>query len=210
MQPTNWASEHSDALREYLAKGMSYSEIAEAINTRFKTAYSRSAAIGRANRMGLAGPDRAKDLPKDLPKHWPAPPKAPQPRPRKSRERHVPEFIRPMPTFERTETIKLRCVEIDPRHVLLTDLRTDDCRYPYGGDEEGEAITFCGHPRRPGSSYCAPHFHLTRGPGTASERSAGTVLLRLVEAASSAQATCDHAGHHEAVAASPSHRAFAR
>ena len=187
MQSTGWASEHSDALREYLAKGMSYSEIAEAINTRFKTAYSRSAAIGRANRMGLAGPDRAKDLPKDLPKHlpkhWPAPPKAPQPRPRKSRERHVPEFIRPMPTFERTDTVKLRCVEIDPRHVSLTDLRTDNCRYPYGGDEEGEAITFCGHPRRPRSSYCAPHFHLTRGPGTASERSAGTVLLRLVEAA---------------------------
>ena len=59
MQSTNWASEHSDALREYLAKGMSYSEIAQAINARFKTAYSRSAAIGRASRMGLAGPDRA-------------------------------------------------------------------------------------------------------------------------------------------------------
>jgi GcrA cell cycle regulator len=203
---TNWANEHLDALREYLAKGMSYSEIAEAINARFKTAYSRSAAIGRANRMGLAGPDRAKDLPK----HWPAPPKAPQLPPRQSREGRAPEFVRPTPTFERTETVKLRCVEIDPRHVLLTDLRTDDCRYPYGGDEEGEAITFCGHPRHPGSSYCAPHFHLTRGPGTASERSAGTVLLRLVEAASSAQATCDHAGHHEAVAASPSHRAFAK
>jgi GcrA cell cycle regulator len=27
------------------------------------------------------------------------------------------------------------------------------------------------------------HFHLTRGPGTASERAAGTVSLRLVEAA---------------------------
>jgi GcrA cell cycle regulator len=53
MQSTNWANEHSDALREYLAKGMSYSAIAEAINARFKTAYSRSAAIGRAQRMGL-------------------------------------------------------------------------------------------------------------------------------------------------------------
>ena len=179
MQSTNWASEHSDALREYLAKGMSYGEITDAINAKFKTDYSRSAAIGRARRMGLAGPDRAKDLPK----HWPAPPKAPQPQLRKSRGRHVPGFIRPMPTFERTEIVKLRCVEIDPRHVSLADLEPDDCRYPYGGDEEGEAITFCGHPRRPGSSYCAPHFHLTCGPGTASERSAGTVLLRLVEAA---------------------------
>ena len=179
MQSTNWANEHVDALREYLAKGMSFAEIAEAINAKFKTAYSRNAAIGRARRMGIASPDRAKDLPR----YWPVAPKAPPLRPRKSRERHLPDFIRPMPTFERTETVKLRCVEIDPRHVSLTELEPDDCRYPYGGDQEGEAITFCGRPRRPGSSYCAPHFHLTRGPGTASERSAGTVSLRLVEAA---------------------------
>jgi len=32
MEPTNWAPEHSDALREHLAKGMSFSEIAKAIN----------------------------------------------------------------------------------------------------------------------------------------------------------------------------------
>jgi GcrA cell cycle regulator len=179
MQSTNWATEHSDALREYLAKGMSYSEIADAINARFKAAYSRNAAIGRAKRMGLAGPDRRKDLPK----HWPTPPKVQQPQPRKLREHYAPEFMRPMPIFERAETVKLRCVEIDSRRLSLTDLERDDCRYPYGGDEEGEAITFCGHPRRQGSSYCAPHFHLTRGPGTASERAAGTVLLRLVEAA---------------------------
>jgi len=200
MQSTDWASEHSDALREYLVKGMSYSEIAEAINAKFKTAYSRNAAIGRARRMGLAGRDRAKDLPK----HWPAPPKAPQPQPRKLRERHAPELFRPVPAFERTETVKLRCVKIDPRHLSLTDLEPDDCRYPYGGEEEGEAITFCGHPRRQGSSYCAPHFHLTRGRGTASERSAGPVLLRLVEAE---RRVPD--GHHEAAAASPPHRAFA-
>jgi GcrA cell cycle regulator len=48
---------------------------------------------------------------------------------------------------------------------------------------EGEAITFCGQARREGSSYCVSHFHLTRGMGTASERSAGRVLMRLVEAA---------------------------
>ena len=60
MEPTNWAPEHSDALREYLAKGMSFSEVAKAINAKFETAYSRNAAIGRARRMGLAGPDRPK------------------------------------------------------------------------------------------------------------------------------------------------------
>ena len=60
--------------------------------------------------------------------------------------------------------VKLRCVGIEPRHLSLTELERGDCRYPYGGDEEGEAITFCGHPRRAGSSYCSPHFHLSRNP----------------------------------------------
>ena len=78
---------------------------------------------------------------------------------------------------------KLRCVETDPRHLSLLELEPGDCRYPYGGDEEGEAITFCGQPCSESSSYCAPHFHLTRGPGRPLKRPAGTVSLRLVEAA---------------------------
>ena len=52
-----------------------------------------------------------------------------------------------MPAFE-TETLNLRCVEIVPRHLSLIDLEIRDCRYPYGRDEEGQAITFCGHPQR--------------------------------------------------------------
>jgi len=176
----DWAAEHCDALREYLAKDMSFSEIAATINAQFKTAYSRSAVLGRARRMGLAKPDR----PGESQKNWPRqPPKAKAPRLHQARERHAPELGRQMPVLERTDAPKLRCVEILPRRLALVDLEPGDCRYPYGGDEEGEAITFCGHPRRQGSSYCAPHFHLTRGPGTPSERAAGMVLLRLVEAA---------------------------
>jgi GcrA cell cycle regulator len=176
MQSTNWAPEHSEALREFLAKGMSYSEIADAINAKFKSAYSRNAAIGRAKRMGLAGPDRPKDWPK-------LPPKAKAPRLHKLRERYAAEFMRLMPVFEKAEPVKLRCAEIDPRHLSLIELASGDCRYPYGGDEEVEAITFCGHPRRENSSYCAAHFHLTRDPGTVPERAVSPVSLRLVEAA---------------------------
>jgi GcrA cell cycle regulator len=180
-----WTPEHSDALREYFARGLSYSEIADAINVKFQTAYSRSATIGRARRMGLADPSRHVDLPSN----WPALPPGAKTPPRLPRlqKRHVPEhvpkLIRPMPGFERAERTRLRCVEVVPRHLNLIDLEGGDCRYPYGGDEEGEAITFCGHPRRRGSSYCAPHFYLTRGPGVASERAAGAVSLRLVKAA---------------------------
>src|SRR5258706_7945432 len=103
MQSTDWAPAHSDALRQYLAKGMSYSEIADAINAKFKTAYSRSAALGRAKRMGLGGPDQPEDRPKP-------PLRAEPPLLRKLRDRYAAEFTRPMPIFERAETVKLRCV----------------------------------------------------------------------------------------------------
>src|SRR5258708_39343222 len=99
MQSTNWAPEHSDVLREYLAKGMSYSEIADAINAKFKTAYSRSAALGRAKRMGLGSLDRPKE-------GVTPPPGAKPPLVRRLRERYAAEFIRPKPTFEHTETVK--------------------------------------------------------------------------------------------------------
>jgi GcrA cell cycle regulator len=177
MQATNWAPEHSDALRECLAKGMSYSQAADAINAKFGTGYTRNAAIGRGKRMGLAGPERPKDSHR-------VPHGAGAPRPTKKRERRAAVPVQPRPpVIERAEPIKLRCVGVNPRLLSLLDLEAGDCRYPYGGDKDGEAITFCGHPRREGSSYCTPHFHLTRGPDTASERSAGPVVLRLVEAA---------------------------
>ena len=176
---SNWASEHSDMLREGVAKGMSFSEIARTINAKFKTNYSRSAAIGRARRMGLAEPVRPNGPPRVL-----AAPRQPQfPPPPRLVERHVPEARRPVPVSERAATLNLRCIGIVPRHLSLLDLAPEDCRYPYGGDKEGEAITFCGHLRRKGSSYCLSHFHLTCGPGTASERAAIPVSLRLVAAA---------------------------
>ena len=94
----------------------------------------------------------------------------------------MPAFHWPTPVFERVKPKKLRCVKIEPRHLSLVDLEHGDCRYPYGGDEEGEPITFCGHPHRTGSSYCTPHFHLSRNPIPPPELVVST-LLRLVEAA---------------------------
>jgi GcrA cell cycle regulator len=176
MEATNWAPEHSDALRELFARGMTFSEIAKAINSKFKTEYSRNATLSRAKRMGLGRPVRPESLP--------------QAKPRLSRlgelrpaEPRLSKFHWSPPVFEEAEPPKLRCVEIEPRHLSLVELERRDCRYPYGGDAEGEAITFCGHPRRPGSSYCAPHFHLSRNPDAALERPASTAALKVIEAA---------------------------
>jgi len=174
MESTDWAPEHSGALRELFARRLSFAGIAAAINKKFNTSYSRAAVLGRARRMGLA--ERSRLSPCAQPRldrlgevHLvePAPPRVPW----------------PVPPFKGTKPVELRCVEIAPRYLTLIELESGDCRYPYGGDEEGKAITFCGHPRRPGSSYCTPHFHLSRGPGTPPERTASAVSLRLVETA---------------------------
>jgi GcrA cell cycle regulator len=87
------------------------------------------------------------------------------------------------PAPERAEPVKLRCVGLRPQLLSLAELGDGDCRYPYGGDKDGDPITFCGHPRLRGSSYCAPHFHLARAPAPDVERPLGPFVLRLVEAA---------------------------
>jgi GcrA cell cycle regulator len=158
MESTEWAPEHSAALTENLAQGMSYSEIARTINAKFGTNYSRNAALGRAKRMGLGGTRR--------PANWARlPPRAEQPNLCKLRERYAAMSRWFVPVFEPVESPKLRCADVDPRHLSLLELESGDCHYPYGGDEEGEAITFCGRARREGSSYCEAHFRLTCGPG---------------------------------------------
>ncbi|XIA64426.1 GcrA family cell cycle regulator [Bradyrhizobium sp. TZ2] len=184
MELTNWAPEHSDALREHLAWGLSFSEAARRINATFKTAYTRNAAIGRAKRMGLAGSGRPETAPRVIPPRLERPY---DPRTSKSKSNEFSSSLFRWPALGsdggRTELANLRCVEIEPRHLSLIELERGDCRYPYGGDEEGEAITFCGHPRRPGSSYCTPHFHLSRNPIAPPECVVGTASLRVVDAA---------------------------
>jgi GcrA cell cycle regulator len=179
MEPTNWAPEHSDALREHLARGVSFSQAAERINARFKTAYSRNAAIGRARRLGIGGPERPKALlpAKPTPFERPHEPPAVEP--------PSPGLHWPTAVFNKVAKKKLRCAEVEPRHLSLIELERGDCHYPYGGDEEGEAITFCGHPRQPGSSYCTPHFQLSRNPVASPEREAidNAIWLRIAETA---------------------------
>jgi GcrA cell cycle regulator len=89
----------------------------------------------------------------------------------------------PLSALKPAKPVKLRCVGVRPRLIALVELEPGDCRYPYGGDKEGEEIGFCGHPRQPGSSYCAPHVGLTRGAGAAFGRTLGPVELRLVSVA---------------------------
>ena len=125
MQSLSWAPEHTAALREFIARGMSFAAAADALNARFGTAYSRNAAIGRGKRIGLAVQRRSEDMPMRVPK---------APRPQKAAMQTSPGrragLIAPPPAPERAEPVKLRCVGIQPRLVCLVELGKDDCRYP--------------------------------------------------------------------------------
>ena len=184
MQSFIWAPEQSDALRDCLSRGMSYGQAASAINARFGTKFTRNAAIGRAKRLGLEPVAVRKVLQRPRrPARWGE--SAPE-TPRKNAPQKVVHPIvaaAPAPASEPVKPVKLRCVGVKPRLLAFADLEPGDCRYPYGGEREGEAYAFCAHPRIPGSSYCRPHHALTRGPGTASERMAVPVALRLIKAA---------------------------
>jgi GcrA cell cycle regulator len=173
MDQTSWPPEHSSALRRHIAAGLPFSAIAKAINLEFKTAYTRSGVIGRAARMGLGGSDRPQP---SLQAGPPCPERVVRPLPV---EPGSAVLRRLTAILKSQEPPKLRCAEVEPRHLSLVELECGDCHYPYGGDEEGEVITFCGHPRQPGSSYCTPHFLLSRNPVTSPEREAIDIALWL-------------------------------
>lgn len=169
MQATDWPPQHSELLRDLHAKHMSFGEITKEINLRFKVGYTRSAILGRAKRMGLTRPEAVRARAPKL--------KALGVR---SDHRRPPE---PRPRAEPAKSVPLRCVGLSPRLISFDELAPDDCRYPYGGDRDDEPISFCGHPRQPGSSYCTPHFHLTRNPEGSVQPPPRPVALRLVAAA---------------------------
>jgi GcrA cell cycle regulator len=181
MQSFIWAPDHSDALRDCLSRGMSYGQAARAINTRFGTEFTRNAAIGRAKRLGLNVAAVRKVALRRPPSSGLRPaPAAPKREPRPGRPG---DSAAPAPAPEHIEPVKLRCVGIKPRLLAFADLAPGDCRYPYGGEKEGEAYAFCGHPRLPHASYCRPHYLLTHNLGAASERVSVQVTLRLIKAA---------------------------
>ena len=130
-----WTDEQSEALKAMLASGISYSEIASELNERFGTQFSRNAACGKGFRLGVTAPKRAKAIPK--------------PRLRKPQA----PTVKPIP---RIDEIHLRCAEIEPRHLTLDQLDSNDCRYPFGDGP----FTFCGRLNADGSSYCIEHFRL--------------------------------------------------
>jgi GcrA cell cycle regulator len=173
-----WPEEHAQELIRLCGEKLSFRAIATVLNEKFGTSYTKNSMIGKAARLGISK-ESAPTVPGN---HKPkADRKTPYKvrAPRKQTEGVKREVFRAKPNSNggapglvrvMLAEISLRCVEIEPRHLSLIELEPNDCRYPYGDDQ----ITFCGHPKMAGSSYCVSHHHLcTEAPRIPIHRFAG-------------------------------------
>jgi hypothetical protein len=130
-----WTADHTEALRESVLSGLTYSQSAVEINKKYGTHYTRNSAIGRANRIGLQCPKK-----EGRPTQ-----RAHQPyKPRRKR----PKLVAP--------ARPVRC-EVLPGNVSLLELADNGCRYP---TDDRSPFVFCNSPQRDGSSYCPEHMRL--------------------------------------------------
>jgi GcrA cell cycle regulator len=154
-----WTLEQSELLKDcVLRQRLSFAESAIRINEQFGTAYTRNAVIGRAHRIELVSPTRAR-----LP-HKPRKPQPYKPRPHKPRERSLTRVVAggfdgPGSVTSIAE-IKPRCIEIE---CLVTVVDVSGCRYP----SEHPPFLFCDGPQQPGSSFCPSHHAICHPPRVA-------------------------------------------
>jgi GcrA cell cycle regulator len=153
-----WTEVQDQKLKQLYEEDYSTAQIAA-----FFTDKSRNAIIGRIHRIG-----KKLGLIMRGSGNLPAKAVRAERRPRTRNPEKPKRFVPPM------EETKLRCAAIEPLHLSIPELEPDHCRYPYG---EGP-FTFCGHKKFQGS-YCAAHYYLTIGSGTASEQGAHRIPRRV-------------------------------
>ena len=134
-----WPDDRSERLRTLWANGWSARLCAAELGV------SRNAIIGRVHRMGLEARGRAVKVDRS---HMP----------RKPRKRglHTPHQRDILGKLVSPFAYVPRAVEVQSLKRDLLELAEGECRYP--SDES--PTTFCGHPQRKGSSYCAAHHAL--------------------------------------------------
>jgi hypothetical protein len=120
----SWSKHQVAILRNMLAQGATHAEIGVAVGK------SRWTVRGQVRALGIAPAPKAKPVAKQAVVEQVA--------------AHAPRVL-----------VK-RAVFVKPDRVLksLFDLRIDECRFPFDGEEDA---LFCGLATAPGSSWCAEH-----------------------------------------------------
>lgn len=147
-----WTDERIELLKKLVKEGIPYSQIAYRLG-----GVSRSAAIGKARRLGLTSPPKpekpkAAVVPKPKPVLQPKPkPVAPPPPPVK------PARVRLPPELQDDEAFEARIQEILTRSSRsITDIPSDfECKWITGDVLSGDAY-YC-RAYTNGTSYCEKH-----------------------------------------------------
>lgn len=161
---TLWPEEHDAQLRIEYRADAPFSEIAEVLNRRFGTAYSRNAVIGRAHRLKL--PARKSPI---KPK-----PEAVAPKAKKTDRLRVGPGAQVQAINRGPKTsgdgYKPKTVDVASLDIRLVDLEPMQCRFAcVRADDEWR---FCGHPVKAGSTYCESHHSLCWNPRVAPTKQA--------------------------------------
>ena len=134
-RPKKWTDRELDKLRELAKTGKSFQQIGDILG------YSRNACAGKAHR------EKITKAPTDL-----------TPRPK--------VFIKPAArpfrlAIRAVKTIPPDVKAVDMPLVTMMQLTSNNCRYPFGEDED---IMFCGKPRHRGRPYCLEHAEVCYKP----------------------------------------------
>lgn len=180
-----WPEDHFAELHRLHSEKMTFSAIADALNVKFGTAYTRSSIAGKCRKAGLSKPRVVK-------------PKAAEPkveRPNRTslgigpavqkisrtkisekgnyslRGAEASGLVTKLKAVQRAKEMasvmkgdgyKPKTVEVASLDIRLVDLEPAQCRFACTRvDDEWR---FCGHPVKAGSSYCADHHSLAWTP----------------------------------------------
>lgn len=153
----SWTTEMLDFMKPlYLDDGLSASKIAEVVNRRFGSTYSRNAIIGKLHRMGWVIPGRTSAR-QSVAKN-----SASIERAKKRKELAAAKRAKsPLAALFRGEAFPLPASNeelVIPVHERkqLVDLEANDCRWPIGDPME-DGFHFCGRGKVQGLAYCEHH-----------------------------------------------------
>lgn len=144
-------------LKVMYANGSSSSAIAMELSGRYKEKLTRSAVIGKINRLHLRG-TRGKETDKGGRNNKARKKKEPMPRVVKNPAAPSPlRFVVP-PTLGNFNTI---APDHQTRNVTMDQLNSKTCRWPLGGMEDRPPYLYCGGAvTEKGASYCAHHMRI--------------------------------------------------
>lgn len=134
-RPKKWTENQLDKLRALAKTGKSFQQIGDILG------YSRNACAGKAHR------EKITKAPTDL---------TPRPnvfiKPAARPFRMIIRAVKPIPPDVQVADMPL---------VTMMQLTSNNCRYPFGEDED---IMFCGKPRHRGRPYCLEHAEVCYKP----------------------------------------------